>query len=107
MQTAVQNNTEESKDLRNIIETVVREQTQVIKKEMKAMSRDILEAVVHQEAKDMNDPPGETNHSTDKNSSLAAKSHLSEGKVNTFYVRESSFNMTRGGGGMKILKPEA
>ena len=52
------------------------------------MSRDILEAVVHQEAKDINDPPGEKNHSTDRNSSLAAKSHLSEGKVNTFYVTQ-------------------
>ena len=84
MQTAVQNNTEESKDLRNIIESVV----QVIKKEMKAMSRDILEAVVHQEAKDINDPPGQKNHSTDRNSSLTAKSHLSEGKVNTFCVTQ-------------------
>ena len=88
MQTAVQNNTEESKDLRNIIESVVREQTQVIKKEMKAMSRDILEAVVHHEAKDINDPPGQKNHSTDRNSSLTAKSHLSEGKVNTFCVTQ-------------------
>ena len=78
----------ESKDLRNIIKSVLREETQVIKKEMKAMSRDILEAVVHQEAKDINDPPGEKNHSTDRNSSLAAKSHLSEGKVNTFYVTQ-------------------
>ena len=85
MQTAVQ---KESKDLRNIIESVLREETQVIKKEMKAMSRDILEAVVHQEAKYINDPPGEKNHSTDRNSSLAAKSHLSEDKVNTFYVTQ-------------------
>ena len=75
MQTAVH---KESKDLRKIVELVVREETQVIKKEMKAMSRDILEAVVHQEAKDINDPPGEKNHSTNRN-----KSDLSEGKVNT------------------------
>ena len=85
MQTAVQ---KESKDLRKIIELVVREETQVIKKEMKVMSRAILEAVVHQEAKDINHSPGEKNHSTNRNSSLAAKSHLSEGKVNTFYVTQ-------------------
>ena len=42
------------------------------------MSRDILQAVVHQETKDINDPPGEKNHSTNRN-----RSHLSEGKVNT------------------------
>ena len=67
---------EESKnvkeDLKNILESV-REEAQYIKKEIKALTHDILEAVVHHEAKYIRDPLGGRNHSTDKDNSLAAK----------------------------------
>ena len=67
---------------------MVREQTQDIKKEIKAMSRGIFMAAAHQEAKDINNPLGEKNHSKDRNSSLAAKSQLSEGRLYTLYVTQ-------------------
>ena len=85
MQTAVQEESKNVKeDLRKIIESVVREQTQDIKKEIKAMSRGIFMAAAHQEAKAMNNPPEGKNHSTDRDCSLAPQSQLSEGRL---YIR--------------------
>ena len=89
MQTAVQEESKNTKeDLRKIIESVVREQTQDIKEEIKAMSRGIFMAAAHQKAKAINNPLGGKNHSTDRNSSLAAKSQLSEGRLYILYVTQ-------------------
>ena len=70
---------------------MVREETQDIKKEIKeieAMSRGIFMDAAHQEAKAINNPLGGKNHSTDRNSSLAAKSQLSEGRLYILYVTQ-------------------
>ena len=89
MQTTVQEESKNVKeDLKNIFESVVHEKAQDIKREfnqdiereLRAMRRDILEAVVHQEAKGNDNPLGEKTHSTDKDRSITAKSQLSEGK---------------------------
>lgn len=89
MQTTFQ---EQSKNLqehlKHISESVaiVCEEMQGIKRESIAMRRDVLEAVGHQEAKDISDPPVGMIHSKDKNSSLAGESQLSEGKLYSFHL---------------------
>ena len=86
-QTTVQEESKNLKeDLKHIFESVVREEVQSIKRESIAMRREILEAVGHQEAKDISDPPVGMIHSKDKNSSLACKSQLSEGKLYSFHL---------------------
>ena len=89
MQTAVQEESKNVKeDLRKIIESGVREETQDIKKEIKAMSRGVFMAAAHQEAKDVNNPLGGKNNSTDRDSSLAPQSQLSEGRLYILYVTQ-------------------
>ena len=86
MQNTVQEESKNLKeDLKHIFESVVREEVQGITRESIAMRREILEAVGHQEAKDISDPPVGMVHSKDKNSSLACKSQLSEGKLYSFH----------------------
>ena len=86
MQTTVQEESKKVKGLKSTIELEVPEEAQDIKRESIAMRRDILEVVGDQEAKDISDPPVGMIYSKDKNSSLAAKSQLSVGKLYTFHV---------------------